>query len=110
MAIAGLTPADVRANVSGVGSLSDERLDVITEVAAALIERYARAAPVPVKCEAGMRFIGYLVGTRNTGGPRRVDISGKLSIETISNHSAMFRNCGAAALLAPWRTRRAGVV
>ena len=46
MAIAGLTPADVRANVSGVGSLSDERLDIITEAAAALIERYAGGAPV----------------------------------------------------------------
>ena len=87
----------------------DTRAGEIGELAAALVERYAPAAPAAVKDEAVIRFAGYLAQSSNYGAIRKGGV-GPLSIEYITNHASMFRNCGAAALLTNWKIRRAGVI
>ncbi|MXZ32126.1 MAG: hypothetical protein F4Z20_01695 [Gammaproteobacteria bacterium] len=78
----------------------------------ARIEQYASAAPIAVKREACARFFGYL-NEAPSGAFTKRDI-GVMHVsfnQTFQySHAAAFRNCGAAALLAPWRVRRAGVV
>ena len=77
-------------------------------LAAALAERYAAAAPQAVKDEAVIRAAGYLAQSDFGGivsesiGPREVSYT--------VNHSALFRNSGAAALLSPWKRRQAGII
>ena len=87
----------------------DTRAGEIGELAAAVVEKYAPGAPASVKDEAVIRFAGYMAQSVSYGATRKGG-TGPLSIEYVTNHSSMFRNCGAAALLTNWRIRRAGAI
>ena len=88
---------------------TDDRTDHLMALASALVEREASNAPQAVKNEAVLRFCGYLAESR-FGAVRSTDLAGVLPREYVVNHSAMFRNCGAAGLLSRWKIRRAGVI
>ena len=75
---------------------------------AATVERYASQAPQATRDEAVVRGIAWL---RDTRGAARMSGAGSINFQPAPTSSAAwFRNSGAAALLAPWRRRRAGVV
>ena len=77
-------------------------------VATEHVEDYAPGAPEASQNEAVIRFAGYLAGS-DYGGVR-AETLGPKSLEFASNHAAMFRNSGAAALLTRWKVRRAGAL
>ena len=56
--------------------------------------------------EAVIRLAGYLAQSDFGGIPE--ETIGPMTLKWTTNHAAMFRNSGAAGLLAPWRTHRAG--
>ena len=87
---------------------SDTVIRRLGATAAAMVERYAPGAPQAVKNEAVIRFAAYLAQTPK-GGITKIGTRG-LDIEFSTNHAAMFRNSGAAALLSPWKVRRAGAI
>ena len=89
-------------------SLDDARIKRLGAVAAAHVERYASNAPQNCKDQALELFAGYLSQAR-TGPVMKIEL-GNLNIERSINHAAMFRNCGAAALLSPWKIRRGGAI
>ena len=89
-------------------SLDDARIKRLGAVAAAHVERYAAGAPQNVKDQAAEMFAGYMAESR--GGPVTKLAMGTIDIERQVNHAAMFRNCGAAGLLSPWKKRRAGAI
>lgn len=98
--------AKIRRVVSG---LDDERAAELGETAAALIEDYAPGAPQAVKDEAALRFVGYMKQSP-VSTISKIDV-GSIDIEySTTNHAAMFRHCGAAALLTRWKVRRGGVI
>ena len=92
----------------------------VIDTAVEHVNRYAPGAPRAAKCEAAARFASYMLdGARNPLIMRSVaktafEASGfdtsSVDYQYVTNHSAMFRNCGAAALLSPWKVRRAGRV
>ena len=94
---------------------SDAKIQRLGAVAAALTERYAPKAPQEIRNESVTRFSGYQAESSSGGfGATRSD---KLEVDGLGrdtqyvvNHAAMFRNCGAAGLLSPWRIRRAGAI
>ena len=73
-----------------------------------MVERYAADAPQPLKDEAVIRFAGYLA--QCDFGSHVKESLGPMDTEYVTNHAAMFRNSGAAALLNRWRVRRAGAI
>ena len=75
-------------------------------VVAALVERYADAAPAAVKSEAVVRAAGWLAG--NKPGLRKVGVS-NIDIEYSGGQSAL-RHSGAMSLLSPFKVRRAGAI
>ena len=77
--------------------------------ASAMVEAYAPGAPQALKDEALIRFAGYLAGS-DFGGIVSENSVGSAQVEYVTNHAAMFRNSGAAALLTGWRIRRAGSI
>ena len=87
---------------------SDTVFRRLGETAAAMVERYAPGAPRAVRNEAVIRFAAYLAQTPK-GGITKIGTRG-VDIEFSTNHAGMFRNSGAAALLSPWKVRRAGVI
>ena len=87
----------------------DIRACELGEMASDLVEKYAPGAPDSVRDEACIRLIGYLAQSSSFGAIRKGGV-GPLSIEYQTNHAAMFRNCGAQALLTHWKIRRAGVI
>lgn len=99
-----LTLADLAKRVSA----PQEVLEAVLPVATAHVEEYAPRAPIGVRNEAITRFCGYLAASGNS--TVRKTNTGGIDLEFVVNHAPMFRNSGAAALLAPWRVRRAGVV
>ena len=88
--------------------LIDDRVDRLGSTAAALVEQYAATAPQPLKNEAVLRFAAYLADAGS--GAIAKESVGPLSLDRVTNHAAMFRNSGAAALLSRWRVRRAGAI
>ena len=87
---------------------SDELAQRVGAAASAMIEQYAPNAPQELKDEAVIRFAGYLAhGDFGTVAKEEI---GPRSMEHVTNHAAMFRNSGAAALLSRWRVRRAGKI
>ena len=78
------------------------------QVAAALVEREAPAAPEAIKDEAVIRFAGYLA--QADFATLRQETIGPLTREHVTNHGPAFRNCGAKGLLSPWKARRAGAI
>ena len=89
--------------VAGRAAESDEAAGALGELAAALVEKYAAAAPQSVKDESCIRLCGYMSGS-DYGGIRAESI-GPRSVDYITNHAGAFRRCGAAGLLAPWRAQ-----
>lgn len=82
-------------------------LDDVGSAAAAYVERYAPGAPDAVKDESVVRFAAWLVTVTDALTRER---DGEMEQEFDNNHAAMFRRSGAAALLSPWKIRRAGVI
>jgi len=87
--------------------IDETRAGRILEAALAMVGRYASAAPAEIANEAVLRFCGYLEEANY--GALRSETTGDLE-SAHQNHAAMFRNCGAAALLSRWRVRRAGAI
>ena len=87
---------------------ADETTNSLGEMASALVERQAPGAPQAIRDEAVIRFAGY-VSQSDFGGIAKESV-GPMDTEYVTNHAAMFRNCGAAALLSRWRVRRAGAI
>ena len=83
-----------------------ERATRLLATATAVAGDYAPTAPEALRNEAVIRFAGYLAGADY--GAVRSETLGQKSAEYVVNHAAMFRNCGAAALLSPYRKRRGG--
>ena len=84
--------------------------DRLLPVAAAIVDDYAPHAPDALANEAAIRLCGLPRAHRLLRQPCAVRPSGPLSVEYVTNHSAAFRNCGAAALLTRYKRRRAGIV
>lgn len=97
--------ADVVAAETGI---TEERAGRLLDVAAELVGRYAPDAPAALLNEACIRFCGYL-GQSGYGAVRSETV-GPMSVEYQMNHSAAFRNSGAAALLTGYKVRRAGPI
>ena len=117
MAVAALSPwpstpaalTAARACLGGaIGADDESTLDRLGAVAAALVEREAPGAPQEIRNEAAIRMAGYL--WQSDFGGVRAEAVGEVSFEHSTNHGMAFRNCGAKALLAPWKVRRAGVI
>lgn len=87
----------------------DNALDSLGQAASALVERYAPGAPAANKAESVVRMVGYM-GQSDFGGVASETTVGSQAVTWTVNHAGMFRNCGAAALLSPWRIRRAGAI
>ena len=77
-------------------------------MATPIIERYAPEAPQVLQNEALVRFVAYMVES-GTGAVMEKTV-GPVTVKYITNHSAMFRNSGAASLLTPYKKRRAGAI
>ena len=81
-------------------------------VASLRVEQYAPTAPDVIRTEAVIRFSAYILEAE-TGAIRDESINvGGIQTQTahVTNHAAAFRNCGAMALLSPWKIRRAGAL
>ena len=94
----------------GLGArTTDAEIGRLGATAAALVERDAPDAPGAICTEAMIRFVGYLSNTARSQGIVKSSLGPKSS-DYITNHAPAFRMCGAKALLAPWKIRRAGVI
>ena len=93
------------AEIIGTDVATAERLLV---VATAMADKYSACAPAPIRREAIIRFCGYLAEA-GSGAVMSLDLGGLKQAE-VTNHASAFRNCGAAALLSPWKIRRAGTI
>ena len=81
-------------------------------VCLSLIEQYAPGAPDDVKSEALIRTAAYLnTADGSTGALQQIQITGSsgaaVDLKFRSTCSSALRCSGAAALLSPWRKRRA---
>ena len=85
-----------------------DRAERILAVASALVLEYAPHAPDSVANEAVIRLGGYLA--QSDYGTIQEESIGPRSVSYQMNHSAMFRNSGAQALLTRWKIRRAGLI
>ena len=89
-------------------SITEARAARLLPVAVAIVSEYAPLAPVAILNEAVIRLVGYL-GSVDYGTIRSESL-GPMAVDYVTNHSAAFRNSGAAMLLTRWRRRRAGVI
>ena len=72
------------------------------------VDQYAPDAPTEVQREAIIRFAGWLV--QAPAGGVRSESTGDISTTFSPSMLSGFRASGAAALLSPWRARRAGAI
>ncbi|MCY4156222.1 MAG: hypothetical protein OXF66_02125 [Gammaproteobacteria bacterium] len=86
------------------------RITAEITIATSRVQQYAPSAPLAIRQEAASRFYGYLKDAPS-GAYGKQD----LNLDSVSvnrtyqySHAALFRNCGAAALLTPWREWSAG--
>ncbi len=82
-------------------------------VATAKITEYLSGgeAPEALTDEAAVLFVGYLGAAEGTSAGAFMETSvGPITSKAVTDHSAAFRRCGAAGLLAPYRRRRGGAV
>ena len=86
----------------------DATVQRIGATAAVLVERYAPAAPDPVKDEAVIRCSGWLLDAPATG--IRSDSAGPFTTNHTPSMFSALRHSGAMALLTTWKVRRAGVI
>ena len=83
----------------------DNRALRLAMAARSAVERYAPAAPDDIHDEAFIRFATGLATA--TGHQNRHSVaSGDLKVRFITNDADLFRRCGAASLLSPYRLRR----
>ena len=101
---AALTAETLAAEIGADLPRAERLLAVATEV----VWRYAPCAPEALAIEATIRFAGYLA--QSDYGTIRTESIGPSSVEYQLNHAAMFRNCGAAALLTRHKRRRGGMI
>ena len=87
---------------------TEERATRLLAVATEVVTRYAPNAPEALANEAVVRFAGYLA--QSDYGTIRTESIGPMTVEYVTNHAAMFRNCGAEALLTRFKRRRAGAI
>ena len=97
--------AHVLANSLGADSTTALRL---LEVARALIELYAPAAPEAVQNESAIRVAGWLYEQPAAAITRESE--GEISTSYAVASMSALRHSGAMALLSVWRERRAGVI
>ena len=82
-------------------------------VAVAKIAEYLKGGEplAGVENESAILYIGYLSQAEASGSGAVVDTNvGPVSSRHITDHSAAFRRCGAAALLTSSRMRRGGII
>ena len=72
------------------------------------VHQYAPDAPTAVQREAVIRYAGWLIEA--PAGGVRSESTGDISTTFSPSMLSGFRASGAAALLSPWRTRRAGAI
>ena len=93
------------AEAVGVDAITAAR---VLAVAAALIERYAPAAPVAVQNEAAIRVSGYL--TQQPESAQRSDRIGDVETQWAAGNVSALRHSGAMGLLTFWKARRGGAI
>ena len=96
------------ADFAGLMKATLEQVSGTWAGAVAYVTRYAPGAPEAVANEAAVRFASHLYQTR-TLQPFEVSLR-DLTVTPPASTAAAFRASGAAALLSPWRVRRAGRV
>ena len=99
-----LTATDLTAEDSSTFP-AGTRTDRIVEAAALTVDRYAPTAPDDISDEAMMRFATALV-TAAAQLNRHSIQSGEIRVKFVVSDADLFRRCGAAALLSPYRRRR----
>ena len=106
------TPAALAAATAALGGALGEDDDATTqrlgETAAALVERYAPAAPDPIKCEAVIRCAGWLA--EQPAAAVRSESIGDISTSFAPSMQSALRHSGSMALLSPWKIRRGGAI
>lgn len=102
-----ITALQLAERIAGAANDADVAAQLLA-TASALVEREAPNAPEAIQNAAVIRFAGYL--SQSDFGTIRMEEIGPRRVEYITNHAAMFRNCGAKALLSPWKIRRAGLI
>ena len=85
----------------------DQRVRSLGEAAAALVERFAPAAPQPIRDEAVIRCAAHLHGT--PAAAIRSDSVGPMTTDYAVSRQAALRHSGSMSLLSPWKIRRAGL-
>lgn len=108
-----ITPEELAPLIGGKLStdptlIAEPRVGKLLEAATAHVLRYAPGAPDAAHNEAVTRLAGYLA--QSDYGAVVSDSIGPMATTHKTNHADLFRSSGAAALLAPWRVRRAGAV
>lgn len=96
------------AELAAETGVDPSRATRLLAVATAVVIDYAPTAPDVLHDEAVIRFAGYL--GQSDYGTVRDETLGPKSVTYTTNHAAMFRNSGAAALLTRHRQRRAGAI
>ena len=86
---------------------SDPRATQLLAVVSALVSRYAPDAPEDVLNEAIIRAAGWLQDSRHSSVVSELNFGGALDMRFRSPAASCVRASGAAALLSPWRVRRA---
>ena len=87
---------------------ADAAITRMLEVASELVERYASGASVAVKDEAIIRTVGWLVNQPSFSLRGRTSVGVRSSFDT--GQLSALRHSGGAALLSPWKIRRAGAI
>ena len=82
--------------------------DRLLPVAAALVERYAPAAPDAISNEAAIRVAGWLAEAPASGA--RTETIGDVTTGWSPNMTGALRASGAMGLLSPFKARRAGAI
>ena len=100
--------AAIRQLGAALGEGDDAVVARLGAVSAALVEKYAPAAPLPIKCEAVIRCAGWLRDAPSSGA--RMESEGDISTTFTPSSTGALRASGAMALLSPWKVRRAGAL
>ena len=99
-----ITAADIAVTLN----LTIRDAEQLYSVGVNMINEYASRAPGANKDEALRRFLAYL--DQAEPGAVQQETFGPKALTFTTNHSAAFRNSGAAMLLTHWKRRRAGAV
>ena len=91
---------------AALGENDEATVRRLGSTAAALVERYAPAAPQSIRNEATIRCSGWL-GAQPSAAIRDEKV-GELAISYNPASMSALRHSGAAAILSPWKIRRAG--